>query len=364
MTDFDEVKVKVNGTGAELVSVEPNVGEQGDVVGGEILCRNQFGDPVIALIAGDEAPESLSGGEIHLRGGAFVLAAANGKDRVRLHAGDPFENEDGGVLILTSSDNASIALDASKRSIVVRKSSGVPFFQLDVQANLVLGGGGVDGDIALTDGAGHPRVNLSGTEHRILIKSPEGDDLAQLIGGTLNVGGKNEAGKLTVRDASAKPRVGVDGSTGSITADGSITAGGSITAKGSITASGTLFQQRTTTRSRAVVKQQHYDLFSANQNGAFIVELAASIVIQIPNQPPTRNYGYQRWIVFTHAGAPFDKLPADEIQGQNPFWTSPSPDLVNAGGKVRLQLGDIAYAEPLSDATVQVRALYGSILDF
>src|SRR4029453_13125352 len=147
---------------------------------------------------------------------------------------------------------------------------------------LGIGGGGQDRDLLLLNGAGQQRVYLGAKYSQLMIV--------------------NDTEKL----------VEIGGSAGGIVAKGDIVAKGQVVSKGTLVAEDNLTHQRITERSRKVDQDQHYDLFSVAQHGAFVVELAASYSVRVGDTDETlRGSSYVRWVVFTYdkADVPWQAAP-------------------------------------------------------
>jgi hypothetical protein len=399
--DFDEVTISANGT--QLISLGSSIGPDfGEVVGGRVICRDKFGHAGVVLSGGEEEQHAaLAGGAVVIRNGSLRLIDSQGKRRALIVTGDVLENTDGGVIVLDAAgdsqpgplgSHSAIVLNSSKRSLIINGTDGNPLVELGAGGNLFLGGSNTEGDIVLRDQSGKVRVML-GNNQSLAILAPDGTAVVTLgKNGDLVLGGGNQDGDLTLRSGSKKDRItmGADEMKLVIQNDnkdklveiggtnGNISVAGDISAKGNLAAGGNLTSQRITQRSRKVDQNQHYDMFSVAQNGAFVVELAASYsVLQSNTDQHFRGFGYASWTVFTFREADKDESDSWNAQGgvafehgtsQDLLWDT-KPKLSLTGGKVRLFTGKVAFQQSgvptvISDATLAVRALYGSLLNF
>jgi len=211
-------------------------------------------------------------------------------------------------------------------------------------ATLFLGGNGKSGVAQLNDAKGNELITLNGAKGLALFP----------------------AGKANPIDPSdfSKASISLDRETGNTTIKGNLT------------------HQQITERSRAVDQNQGFELFRTNKDGAFIVELAASYGVENPNFNPRWGSSYKRWIVFTYTGGDnqnenqlwsaiiIDSQEFIGLQSSPQFWIT-EPKFSLSGSNVKLSLSTL-YLNEVSDgpttklkkATLSVRALYGSLLDF
>lgn len=92
-------------------------------------------------------------------------------------------------------------------------------------ANLILGGAGQDGDIAVQDGQGRLRIFLVGGQGDIRLQQPDGAISVFLDGGSgaITAGGPGTlGGVLSLRNAVGSTRIRLDGGTGEIVTTGDV----------------------------------------------------------------------------------------------------------------------------------------------
>src|SRR6266851_3991399 len=224
--------------GVDLVSVEPNLEDQGGVIGGAIVCRDIAGTVGVALRA---ASEQFGGTTFLIRDGSIQMVNATGKFRLMLADGDPEAGQDGGLITLTSSTDvtspmpaggappSAITLNASERSLRMRQPNGTEVLALsaadadslvihDTKGSSVLtfrrdsgalnlGGPGTPGGIGLRDKSGNDRVKLSGRTGEIIVRGLDAGDRIQLLGAL---------SQIVLKDADHQTTVLLDGVKGDI----------------------------------------------------------------------------------------------------------------------------------------------------
>ena len=366
MSDFDTVTIPVGGP--VLASIEPNVADLGGgpiALGGAFYCRDRLGNIAVAVEGGTETPGP--GGGIRVYDGSVNLFNQQQQLRVALSSNDGAI--DGGMIALYSPqsaingpEGASIVLDAGNRSITVRDEAGRDVVALDGEhAALYLGAFGNDGDIIVRDKAGKDVFTVDGqhaalylgakdNDGDLIVRDKAGKDVFTFDGehAALYIGAKDNDGDIIIRDDAGVDSIRLDGNTGDITTRNE--------------------------RKKKVEQNQHVDLFGITQDGAFIVELAASYSYT-GSGGLFRGSSYRRWVVFTyeHAGNSFDSTLTDSPELVDPvsgpgFWEG-SPELSEAGGNVRLSIPEVKQQEfkgprLISNATLSVKALYGTLLSF
>jgi hypothetical protein len=243
MSDFDEVTITVQGK--EVMSLKPNIEDPAGVVGGSIICRDQFGKVAVAIHGGTDS-QLVGGGSLNLINGPLRLVTPQGKTRVMVISGDELQNADGGIIVLDAAgdsqqagalgSHSAIVLNAAKRSIVIHGASGNPIVEIGPNGQIRLGGGGANGGLVLHSNTGKERINLRGDlgDCRLGGDGASGDLL--LFGGTaknadssdkaaihlrasdatMRVGGNGKSGDLLVLNSTNKPMVHIDGESGDI----------------------------------------------------------------------------------------------------------------------------------------------------
>lgn len=403
----DKLYIDVNGN--ELASLEPNLEQHGDAVGGRIICRNWNGKIVLELKGGsDEGDVALGsgGGHIVIHDGPLSIKNYLGQDRVIIHPGDA--NEDGGTILLNAADDTdvkadgtgnayAIVLNASKRSIMINKPDGQTMVSLGPRGNLFLGGGGSDGDVVLIDRVGKERVKLGADGASIQILNRSGEQIVGLNQyGNLQLGGGKQDGDIALYSGEGKARItmGADGMKLLIKNDseqlvelggatGKLKIKGGIRAEGSIATNGNLIHRQITERSRQIGLNQHHDLFSLNQRGAFVISLASSYITTAYNGDILCNSKSSTFRVFTFE-QPCANIPEGYLLDGDVVFSvdgdgGPLPEeldisklvgIEKVGQNMRLTIGhnnkfqDMGYSEPSFTGTVHVTALYGKLLDF
>jgi hypothetical protein len=244
--------------------------------------------------------------------------------------------------------NKTIELDGNEASLTLRAAYNGKntFFADGNKADLFVGGGGQHGNLTVRDGADADIIVLrAGT-------------------GEMAIGGGGIAGKVRVQNGTGLDTVVLDG-------EGGISATGSISTNGDLSAAGNLSHQTITERSRKIGVNQVHELFSADQDGAFIVELAAALTdpnSTLNNKPLARG-SYSRWVALVYANTGGTLTIASHEQTAGEFWKDfQGPELSVASGNVKLSIGALASTGSLKqvfrDGTLSVRALYGSLLNF
>ena len=406
MAEFEKLQI-INGT-SEQILLAPNLDDHENAAGGTVTCRDRAGNAVAVL----------SGGGNDGRGSLLRLTNSQGKTRVRILDGDEAEAEDGGILILDASADAqqpgpagatsSIVLNATKRSLVIHSKQGGAMVELGPNGDLILGGGGKAGDIILRDVDGNERVRLR--QQRLQILNEQAEIVAELgPKGDLVLGGGGMGGDIILRDVDGNERVRLSaqrlqiltgegeiiaelGSKGDLVLGGGGMGGGIILRdgqgkelvileatekelvirddskdlvrigrkQGDVDINGNLSQQSTTIRSRKVKDNQQLDIVSLGQDGAYLVELAASA---------SKENGYiashySSWMVFTYQNAPFFNEPLSSAGAGN----FTGLDFSEHAGKVRVTIGKTVAEGPvlekLNDATLSVRSFYGPLERF
>lgn len=250
MTDFDKVTVISNSE--KLVSLEPTMDVDLGVVGGTVICLDQFGNAAVVLSGGDnQSVEALAGGNVVVRNGVLRLLDAGGQTSAMLSSGGPYQ--EGGSLQLNASgdskgagfpgSHSAVAIDASQRSIVVRDAAGKELFRFDgATATLYIGAQGAGGNIILRDEAGDEvlqfysnsaalYVGAKGNEGDIIVRDVAGRDVFHFdsASAAVGIGADGNGGDIKVRDgdgrnvlhfdsASAALGIGADGNGGDIKA--------------------------------------------------------------------------------------------------------------------------------------------------
>jgi hypothetical protein len=207
-------KVVFSCDGTELVSLEANVEEHGDPVGGSMVCKDISGTVRIRL---DAASQQFGGTTVLIRDGGIQMASAQGKPRVVITGGDPWENQDGGIIELTTDSpamtsegpSAAIVLNASERALAISAPDGTKILRLSAldqnavevrdskgrrilalnhgNANLYLGAKGNEGDLVLIDGGGVERIHLNAAKGQVFLRDSSGGDRVQFDGATGSV---------------------------------------------------------------------------------------------------------------------------------------------------------------------------------
>jgi len=378
MSDFAEVTILQEGK--ELISLKANVEVPPGIVGGSIICRDQFGNAAVAIHGGNDNP-AVGGGRLGLLNGPLFLFNPTGSFRVTIAAGDELENEDGGLIVLDAADDlqepgplgshSAIFISAAKRSIVIHGPSGNATAELGPNGNLRLGGGETAGSLILRDSSGKERIKLQAGESNLKILAPDGKVIAELgTNGDLALGGGGKDGDLHLRSGSGSPRIilGADEMQFVIKNDTEdlVVIGGSA---GEIFIKGNLRRQRITERSRKIDQDQTHDLFTVKQHGSYIVELSAGYSFADGGNSYI-GFSYHRWKVFTlpDVPKPFTSIPL-EAQVTSNFWEGVGPEFIQSGANVRLKIpkrAAVGFKVPnnIDDGTLSVRALYGSLLNF
>ncbi|MDQ3707620.1 MAG: hypothetical protein M3437_20795 [Chloroflexota bacterium] len=420
MADFDEVTIIHDGK--EIAALAPDLDQGGNVVGGKVILRDQFGKVAVGLSGGNDASEeALAGGTILIRNGEFLISNLEGRIVVRISLGDVSANGAGGKIMLMASDDSpsptlvgdmlptsAIVLDASKRSIMINSPDGETMVQLGPNAGLTLGGGHRQAGLILNNGLGKRIMALHPSNEGLAFETPAEGEIAHLGANghlTLGVTGIGSDGSsLVLRDSEGDERITLyAGSTNEYPNEtvakiaiknrntkspikNVVEIGGG---EGEIVAHGNLTHQRITERS---VKLNNYDewglirLFSVEQNGFFKVEVAVSYSVkgdklnEISSGKISSGSCYLAWNIFTYKDAvpPWKAtLVSDEQTGQ--VWEYPPAfKLLNykADRYVYLQLPKLVslsleYPNNLSvigpppiEGTLSVTAFYGSLNNF
>lgn len=363
MPDFDKLRIMSGQT--EVAELRPSVDKYQNLRGGFVHLKDpKSNSRVGASLEGGDSGGKLSLGNDDVQAKVVINAMPN-KVGIRLgHVKDS-------IILDAESASAFIGGDGAAAQMGLFPSNS-PMTGLDTDfkhatihlrsydATLRVAGAGVDGRILLLGGNNSHRVSLEGSSGSI-------DAVGNITGGSISSHGLISGSSLSV--------------------SGSVTAGRVNAA--SITTTGNITCQGVTQRSRDVEPGQIFDLFSAMQDGGFIVELAASYTREYPYGDFTRAHSYTRWTVFTYKGLPqANDFPdrswsavavegvdvVDDWSGgiqntsQGGFWDNDNRTQWSfVGGNVRLKTGDVApnaYVVANFHGTLCVRALYGSLLDF
>ncbi|HXW11745.1 MAG TPA: hypothetical protein VD694_03210 [Nitrososphaeraceae archaeon] len=196
-------KLSIDKNGTELASLEPNLEDHGDPVGGSLICRNLKGKLAISLTGGNNFAKDSGGGEITVCNGF-------GNSRVLILHGDLSENMDGGIIILQSSTNPnSIVMNGSESTISIKKGANDSILMKGSNAALYIGNTNNEGDVFVRNDKGNEVIHMNGgdanvyigntdNEGDIILRDQNGKDSIHLEGGS---GIDNEGGMIFIKDA-------------------------------------------------------------------------------------------------------------------------------------------------------------------
>ena len=219
--DFDWVTISSNGK--KLITLEANLEEHDDPIGGSVVCNDTQGNAGISLRA---ASAQFGGSSVVVRDGAIQLVSAKGVFRVLIHTGDPLENQDSGQIVLRAGDHDTVSLGGQTGDLYLRNTTGqftvaIRAVENDV-AGIWVGGKKQKGLLILRNGSDKNTVSIGGGEtgdlylqnnsgqFTVAIRAVE-DDKAGIW-----IGGKGQDGHIVVRNASDENTIHVDGKAGSI----------------------------------------------------------------------------------------------------------------------------------------------------